>query len=85
SSIYNYETGSMQLKKIHEIMLGTRGIYGGRFSGAGFKGCAMALVNPEFKEQIEFEVTKKYLKEFPELEGKFGVYFVKTADGMKIN
>ena len=85
SSIVNYETGSEQLKKIHEIMLETKGIYGGRFSGAGFKGCAMALVNPEYKDEIAFEVTRKYLKEFPKLSGKFGVHFAKTADGVDLN
>ena len=85
SSIVNYETGSEQLKKIHEIMIETNGIYGGRFSGAGFKGCAMALVNPEYKEEIAFEVTKKYLKEFPELSEKFGVHFAKTANGVELN
>lgn len=84
SSIFNYETGSEQLKKIHEIMLETEDVYGGRFSGAGFKGCAMALVNPNCMEKIEFEVTKKYLKEFPKLEGKFGVYFADTADGITL-
>lgn len=84
SSIVNYETGSNQLKKIHEIMLETDGIYGGRFSGAGFKGCAMALINPEYKDKIKFEVEKKYLKEYPELEGKFGVYFAQTSDGVKM-
>lgn len=84
SSINNYETGSPQLKKIHEIMKETEGIYGGRFSGAGFKGCAMALVNPEYEEKIKFEVTQKYLKEFPELEGKFGVHFTQTADGVDL-
>ncbi len=85
SSIYNFETGSVQLKKIHEIMLETPGIYGGRFSGAGFKGCAMALINPEYKEEIAYNVTKQYLKEFPELEGKFSVNFCNTADGVKLN
>ena len=85
SSIVNYETGSEQLKKIHEIMLETDGIYGGRFSGAGFKGCAMALINPEYKEEIAFEMTQKYLMEFPELSGKFGVYFANTADGVELN
>ncbi len=85
SSIVNYETGSLQLKKIHEIMLETEGIYGGRFSGAGFKGCAMALVNPDYKEKIQYEVTRKYLKEFPELEGKFGVHFANTADGVELS
>jgi len=85
SSIENYETGSDELKKLYEILLETEGVYGGRFSGAGFKGCAMALVNPDYKEKIECEVTKKYLKEFPQLEGKFGVYFAKTANGVKLS
>ena len=85
SSIYNFETGSVQLKKIHEIMIETPGIYGGRFSGAGFKGCAMALINPEYKEEIAYNVTTQYLKEFPELEGKFSVNFCHTADGVKLN
>ncbi len=85
SSIYNFETGSVQLKKIHEIMTETKGIYGGRFSGAGFKGCAMAIINPNYKEEIAYNVTKQYLKEFPELEGKFAVHFCNTADGVKLN
>ena len=38
SSIYNWETGSDELKTLYEIMCTTDGIYGGRFSGAGFKG-----------------------------------------------
>ncbi len=84
SSIKNYETGSPQLIKIHEIMKETEGIYGGRFSGAGFKGCAMALINPDFEEKIKAEVTCKYLNAFPELEGKFGVYFAQTASGIEL-
>ena len=84
SSIYNFEAGSIQLKKIHEILFETKGVYGGRFSGAGFKGCAMALVAPQYKEEIEYNITKKYLKEFPELEGKFSVHFCNTADGVRI-
>lgn len=37
SSIYSYECGCDELKKLYEIMWNTDGIYGGRFSGAGFK------------------------------------------------
>ena len=37
SSIYNWETGSPELKTLYEIMLKCDGIYGGRFSGAGFQ------------------------------------------------
>ena len=82
SSIYNWETGSPELKALYEIMLRTDGIYGGRFSGAGFKGCCMALIDPAFKEKIAEKVTMEYLREFPQLEGKFSVHFCKSADGV---
>ncbi len=85
SSIYNYETGSDELKKLYEIMKETRGIYGGRFSGAGFKGCCMALIDPAFEESITREVTEKYLAAFPHLRGKFSVHVCQTADGVKLN
>ena len=84
SSIINFETGSAELKKLHEIMLETEGIYGGRFSGAGFKGCCMAIINPEYKDKIQFEITKKYLKEFPNLEKGFNIHFCQTADGVEL-
>ena len=60
SSIYNYETGSPELKKLYEIMLEVDGIYGGRFSGAGFKGCCMALIDPDKADAILEEVKEKY-------------------------
>ncbi len=81
SSIYNYETGSDELKTLYEIMQTTDGIYGGRFSGAGFKGCCMALVDPAYKEAIEERVTREYLKVFPDLSGKYSVHFCHSADG----
>ena len=84
SSIYNYETGSDELKTLYEIMLRTDGIYGGRFSGAGFKGCCMAMIDPSFAESIEEKVTREYLKAFPALEGKFSVHICDTADGVKL-
>lgn len=84
SSINQYETGSPELKEMHKIMRKTEGIYGGRFSGAGFNGSAVALINPEKKELIKEFVTKEYLEKFPELKDSFGVYFCKTADGVSI-
>ena len=82
SSIYNWETGSPELKELYEIMTHTDGIYGGRFSGAGFKGCCMALIDPAFQQQIEEQVTREYLKAFPELKGKYSVHFCDSADGV---
>lgn len=82
SSIYNWETGSPELKTLYEIMSRTEGIYGGRFSGAGFKGCCMALINPDFEESIVNSVTSEYLRAFPHLEGKYSVHICDTADGV---
>lgn len=82
SSIYSYETGSPELKKLYDIMLNTDGIYGGRFSGAGFKGCCVALIDPEFKDSITEKITREYLKEFPALSDTFGVYYCKSSDGV---
>ena len=84
SSIYNWETGSPELKALYEIMTRTEGIYGGRFSGAGFKGCCMALINPEYEEQIKNYVTTEYLKIFPYLEGKYSVHICESADGVRL-
>ena len=55
-------------------MTDTSGIYGGRFSGAGFKGCCMALIDPDKAEDIEAKVASEYLKSFPGLEGKYSFY-----------
>lgn len=84
SSIYNWETGSPELKALYEIMTHTDGIYGGRFSGAGFKGCCMALIDPAFEESIRENVTREYLKEFPRLEGKYSFHICESADGVEL-
>ena len=84
SSIHNWETGSPELIKLYEIMTQTDGIYGGRFSGAGFKGCCMALIDPAYEESICETVTREYLKAFPHLEGKYSVHICESADGVKL-
>ena len=82
SSISNWETGSPELKMLYDIMRHTDGIYGGRFSGAGFKGCCMALIDPTFEADIKKKVTEEYLRAFPNLEGKYSVHICDSADGL---
>lgn len=84
SSIHNWETGSPELIKLYEVMTKTEGIYGGRFSGAGFKGCCLAIIDPAYEESIIETVTKEYLKAFPQLEGKYSVHICESADGVKL-
>ena len=85
SSIDNWETGSAELKALYEIMTKTDGIYGGRFSGAGFKGCCMALIDPAYEEKIKESVEREYLKMFPHLAGKYSAHICGSADGVNLN
>lgn len=84
SSIFNYECGCDELKTLYEIMINTDGIYGGRFSGAGFKGCCMALIDPDKAEDIDLKVKSAYLKKFPQLEGKYSFHLCESADGVTL-
>ncbi len=84
SSIHNWETGSPELIKLYEIMTRTDGIYGGRFSGAGFKGCCMALIDPAYESEILDKVEREYIAAFPELKEKYSAHICHTADGVKL-
>ena len=84
SSIHNYECGSPELIAIYEIMRQLPGVWGGRFSGAGFKGACIALIDPAYKDEIEKELTARYLEQFPEYENTFKCYFVKSDDGARL-
>ena len=83
SSIHNYQCGSPELISIYNIMRPLQGVYGGRFSGAGFKGAVIALVDPLYKDSIEKELTEKYLSEYPEYSETFKVFWVKPDDGAR--
>ena len=85
SSIELYETGSSNLKDLQDIFENTDGIYGGRFSGAGFNGSSIALVDPQKEDIIKENVYKKYISKYPELNEKIKIIFVNTADGMELN
>ena len=82
SSMNNYECGSPELIALYRIMRRTEGIYGGRFSGAGFKGACIALVDPAKEDSIRAFVTEEYLKEFPQYKDSFKAFFCHTSNGV---
>ena len=73
-----------KLITLYDIMRRTDGIYGGRFSGAGFKGCCMALIDLDKSERILHTVEREYLKVYPALEGKYMAALCHSADGVKL-
>lgn len=84
SSINNWETGSDELKALYSIMRDVDGIYGGRFSGAGFNGCCIALVDPAYSDKVMSEVEDRYTRIFPGLKGRFQAFVCHSSDGAKL-
>lgn len=83
SSIRNYECGCPELITLYEILATTDGIYGARFSGAGYRGCCIALVDPSKKEAIREHIVATYPARHPRYKDTFRVYFSKTGDGAR--
>lgn len=84
SSIYNWETGSPELQALYEIMKRCDGVYGGRFSGAGFNGSSIALIDPAKRDYVAEFLKTEYLKMYPQYEKDFSIHFCKTADGVEL-
>lgn len=82
SSMNNYECGSPELIALYKIMRDVDGVIGGRFSGAGFKGACIALIEPGKEENIRTKVTEEYLKLFPQYKDSFQIFFCDPSDGV---
>jgi galacturonokinase len=59
--------GSEPLIQLYEILLRAPGVLGARFSGAGFRGCCIALVEEHLATEAASFVRREYLKAQPEL------------------
>ncbi|CAK7345550.1 unnamed protein product [Dovyalis caffra] len=77
SSIQNYECGCEPLIQLYEILLKAPGVFGARFSGAGFRGCCLAFVDANLAEEAVTFVTEEYRKAQPKLASQ--IYSEKAA------
>ncbi|MCQ2799427.1 MAG: galactokinase [Bacilli bacterium] len=77
----DYEVSGTNLDVITEIARNNPYVYGARMTGAGFGGCAVALVDEEHAYQVKDEVLTKYKERFGyDAE----VYLIDTSDGPKV-
>jgi galactokinase len=75
SSIKYYECGSPQLITLYEALRETPGVYGARFSGAGFRGCCIALVDPAARETIAEAIHRRYPAVHPAEADAYSIHF----------
>lgn len=84
SSIHNYECGCPQLITLYGILSETPGVYGARFSGAGFRGSCLALIDPSQIESIAEAVHQRYPQAHPEEADQYSVHFCRSSDGASL-
>ncbi|GEP79993.1 galactokinase [Staphylococcus carnosus] len=76
----DYEVTGIELDTLAETAQQVEGVLGARMTGAGFAGCAIALVHKDRIKDLEEEVTKIY-KDKIGYEPSF--YHVDIGDGVK--
>jgi galactokinase/galacturonokinase len=84
SSISNYETGSEELVRLQRILGSTPGVLGSRFAGAGFGGCALALVEEEACDAARERTLREFRSAFPALAERARAFATRSEDGARI-
>ena len=84
SSVENYECGCAPMNALREIVCATRGVFGARFSGAGFRGCVVGLVDASEANAARTSVFESYAAAFPELARDARAMLAGTGDGARI-
>jgi len=70
SSIHNYESGTAELVTLYEALRDAPGVYGTRFSGGGFGGSCIALIEPEAGSSVIEAVKRRYEVAHPDAATK---------------
>lgn len=79
SSIYNYECGCPQLITLYNILRETPGVYGTRFSGAGFRGSCLALIDPAASATIAETIHAHYPQAHPAEAERYSLHLCQPA------
>ena len=81
SSVSNYECGCAPLIDLFRLLVATPGVYGARFSGAGFRGCCVALVEADAAAAGAARVESHYARLHPDLAAAAPVLVCASGDG----
>ena len=84
SSIHDYETGSEELVRLQQILCDTPGVLGARFSGGGFGGCSIALVEDARAEEARSRVEARMAEAFPRMRDAMRVFLARGERGLRV-
>ncbi len=81
SSIENYECGATPVRDLVGFLNDHPGVYGARFSGPGFRGCCVALIDDAAVDEVVADVHRAYARKHPALAQHSWVLDCGSADG----
>ena len=82
SSVENYECGCEQITALWKIAKNAAGVFGARFSGAGFRGCVVALCEPGRAAMDAAEsIAGEYARLYPDLAADAPVIVTRPGRG----
>ena len=84
SSIHNWEAGSPELIAIQRILTETDGVFGSRFSGAGWGGCCVALIDARRAGIVVAAIREAIRSRLPNLTDA-RVFLVQSEDGLRVS
>ncbi len=84
SSIHNWEAGSPELIAIQRLLSETDGVFGSRFSGAGWGGCCVALIDARRAGSVLSEIREAIASRLPDLADA-RVFLVQSEDGLRVS
>jgi galactokinase/galacturonokinase len=75
SSVHNYESGCPPLITLYDILSDCPGVYGARFSGGGFRGSCIGLMDPAARVEVKERVAAHYPAAHPGVSDNYSVHF----------
>lgn len=75
SSIQQYESGHEAVIALQQIVSSAPGVYGSRFSGGGYGGCVIGLVERAQAETAVAHIKQAYQQQFPDWAEKAAFYW----------
>lgn len=84
SSIDDYESGSEWLIALHRIATTLPGVRGSRFSGGGYGGCLVMLVDRDAVGSVEQGMLQQYQEIYPDKRGVARCFVAKPENGVRI-
>ena len=83
SSIELYECGCEPMNALRATAERAPGVYGARFSGAGFRGCVVALAERARAAEAAEWIAERYARAFPDLAKDAGVVLAESSHGAR--